>query len=69
MDRDLAFEMGTSNLRFGPGTTREVGMDLKDMGVKRAMVVTDPNLRDLVPVPLETAKPWPASAGGTGRRG
>ena len=50
MDRDTAFEMGTSNLRFGPGTTREVGMDLKDMGVKRAMVVTDPNLRDLTPV-------------------
>lgn len=50
MDRDMAFEMGTSNLRFGPGVTREVGMDLKDLGVQRAMVVTDPNLRDLAPV-------------------
>ncbi len=50
MDRDTAFEMATSNLRIGPGTTREVGMDLKDMGVKRVMVVTDPNLRDLPPV-------------------
>ncbi|OGG54329.1 MAG: alcohol dehydrogenase [Candidatus Handelsmanbacteria bacterium RIFCSPLOWO2_12_FULL_64_10] len=50
MDRDPIFEMGTSNLRFGPGATREVGMDLKDMGVKRAMVVTDPNLRGLPPV-------------------
>ncbi len=55
MDRDLAFEMGTSNLRFGPGVTREVGMDLKDMGVRRAMVVTDPNLRDLPPVQVVVA--------------
>ena len=50
MDKDYAFEMGTSNLRFGPGTTREVGKDLADMGLKRVMVVTDPNLRDLPPV-------------------
>jgi hydroxyacid-oxoacid transhydrogenase len=30
-------------------------MDLKDMGVKRAMVVTDPNLRDLPPVQTAVA--------------
>ncbi len=46
---DTAFEMATSNIRFGPGVTREVGMDLADMGVGaesggRVMVVTDPNL-------------------------
>ncbi|MCH2665683.1 iron-containing alcohol dehydrogenase [bacterium] len=50
MERDTIFEMGTSNLRFGPGSTREVGMDLDDLGIKRAMVLTDPNLRDLDPV-------------------
>ena len=50
MERDTIFEMGSSNLRFGPGSTREVGMDLDDLGIKRAMVLTDPNLRDLDPV-------------------
>ena len=34
----------TASIRFGPGVTREVGMDLAHMGVERAMVVTDPNL-------------------------
>lgn len=50
MQTDFAFEMGTSNLRFGPGATREVGMDLSELGVRRAMLLTDPNLVDLAPV-------------------
>lgn len=50
MERDYAFEMATSNIRFGPGVTREIGMDLADLGVKRAMLVTDPNLAGLSPV-------------------
>ncbi|MDP6778551.1 MAG: iron-containing alcohol dehydrogenase, partial [Candidatus Latescibacteria bacterium] len=50
MERDTAFEMGTSNLRFGPGSTREIGMDIADMGLKRVMVVADPNLHSLPPV-------------------
>ena len=32
------------------GVTREVGMDLVDMGIKRVLVVTDNNLLDLPPV-------------------
>ncbi len=44
MEYDYAFEMAASNIRFGPGTTSEVGMDLADLGVKRAMVLTDPFL-------------------------
>ena len=44
MDYDTAIEMATSNIRYGPGVTREVGMDLSDLGVKRAIVLTDPNL-------------------------
>jgi hydroxyacid-oxoacid transhydrogenase len=52
MDRDTIFEMGTSNLRFGTGSTREVGMDLADLGIKRVMIMTDPNIRDLAPVQI-----------------
>jgi hydroxyacid-oxoacid transhydrogenase len=55
MSKDYAFEMGTSNLRFGPGSTREVGMDLAEMGTKRALLVVDPNLTDLPPVQIAIA--------------
>ncbi len=50
MDKDTAFEMATSSVRFGVGVTREVGMDLADMGAKRIMVLTDSNLAKLQPV-------------------
>ncbi|MGY8825795.1 MAG: hydroxyacid-oxoacid transhydrogenase [Candidatus Latescibacterota bacterium] len=50
MELDTAFEMAASNIRFGRGITREVGMDLKDRGLKRVMVLTDPNLTESVPV-------------------
>src|SRR5262245_26352989 len=46
---DTAFQLSTSNLRFGAGTTREVGMDLEDMGLKRTLLVIDPRLLDLPP--------------------
>src|SRR5437868_14842290 len=36
------FEMAVSSVRVGVGVKREVGMDLKDLGTKLAMVVTDP---------------------------
>lgn len=49
-DRDTAFEMATSSLRFGPHTTLEVGMDLADLGARRVLVLTDPQLLDLPPV-------------------
>lgn len=49
-DTDFAFEMAASNLRYGPGVTREIGMDLKEVGVRRALVVTDPRLAELPPV-------------------
>lgn len=50
MENDVAFEMAASNIRFGFGVTREVGMDMADMGVKNVMVVTDPHMTESVPV-------------------
>jgi hydroxyacid-oxoacid transhydrogenase len=47
MQHDTAFQMAASNIRFGPGITSEVGMDLRDMGAKRSMLVIDPALVDL----------------------
>ena len=52
MTRDTAFEMATSNIRFGPGITREVGMDLADLGVRRTLVLTDPHMATLPPVEI-----------------
>ena len=46
MERDTAFEMAVSNIRFGQGITREVGMDLKDRGLRRVMVLTDAKLKE-----------------------
>ena len=50
MDTDTAFEMATSNIRFGEGITSEIGMDLADAGHRSALVVTDPQLVRLSPV-------------------
>ncbi|MBI2177873.1 MAG: iron-containing alcohol dehydrogenase [Candidatus Tectomicrobia bacterium] len=50
MENDYAFEIAASNIRFGPGTTREIGMDLAEMGIKRVMVLTDAALCRLPPV-------------------
>ncbi len=50
MTKEMAFNMASSNIRFGPGATREIGMELADMGAKHVLVVTDPNLSELEPV-------------------
>jgi hydroxyacid-oxoacid transhydrogenase len=50
MNKDIAFEMAVSSVRFGVGVTREVGMDLAEMGVKLVMLVTDPVVAKLPPV-------------------
>ena len=41
MTKETGFEMVASNLRYGPGITAEIGMDLKDLGAKKVMVLTD----------------------------
>jgi hydroxyacid-oxoacid transhydrogenase len=50
MNKDIAFEMAVSSVRFGVGVTREVGMDLAEMGARHVMVVTDPVVSKLPPV-------------------
>lgn len=50
MNNENAFEMTTSQVRFGPGVTREVGMDLADLGARSALVLTDPRLSRMTPV-------------------
>lgn len=47
MEKDTAFQMAASNIRFGQGITREVGMDLVDLGTKRTLLVIDPALRPM----------------------
>ena len=42
--------MAASSLRFGAGVTAEVGLDLADLGVRRALVVTDPTIAALPPL-------------------
>jgi hydroxyacid-oxoacid transhydrogenase len=45
--KEYAFEMAASSIRFGPGVTKEVGMDMKNLGAKRVCVVTDSTVRNL----------------------
>jgi hydroxyacid-oxoacid transhydrogenase len=49
MSHDTAFEMAVSSIRFGVGVTREVGMDLSDLGVRRVLVLADPVVARLSP--------------------
>lgn len=47
---EYAFEMAASNVRFGAGVTREVGDDVRDLGLRRVLVVTDPVVARLAPM-------------------
>lgn len=50
MSKEYAFELSASNLRFGEGVTREVGMDLKNLGARKVGVYTDPGVSKLLPL-------------------
>ena len=52
---ESAFTMDTSSIKYGPGVTREVGFDLKNLGAKRVMVVTDRRLASSEPVAVALA--------------
>ena len=47
VENEIGFEMAASNIRFGRGVTAEVGMDVKDLGLKKTMLLTDPNIAKL----------------------
>jgi len=47
MENDTAYQISAASVRFGPGVTREVGMDLCDLGARRTLVLIDPALRAL----------------------
>ncbi|XP_054947198.1 hydroxyacid-oxoacid transhydrogenase, mitochondrial isoform X1 [Physeter macrocephalus] len=42
--------MAVSNIRYGAGVTKEVGMDLQNMGAKNVCLMTDKNLSQLPPI-------------------
>ena len=44
MSQETTILMSSSRLKFGSGATREVGYDMRQLGARRVMVVTDPNL-------------------------
>ncbi|KAF8450713.1 alcohol dehydrogenase [Boletus edulis BED1] len=50
VQKEYAFEVAASNLRFGEGVTREVGMDLKNMKARKVGVFTDPIVAKLKPM-------------------
>ncbi|KAH3712661.1 hydroxyacid-oxoacid transhydrogenase, mitochondrial-like [Dreissena polymorpha] len=49
-DKDYALEMACSNIRYGVGVTREVGMDCANLCAKHVLVVTDARLARMKPV-------------------
>jgi hydroxyacid-oxoacid transhydrogenase len=55
MTLETAFTMDTSSIKYGPGVTSEVGYDMQELGARRVMVVTDPNLSDMEPVAVSMA--------------
>ncbi|CAL1278252.1 unnamed protein product [Larinioides sclopetarius] len=48
--KEYAFEMTCSSVRYGPGVTQELGMDLQNMKSKNVLLMTDPNISKLPPV-------------------
>ncbi len=50
MALETVITMGSANIKYGFGATREVGFDMKELGATRVMVVTDRHLADKEPV-------------------
>ncbi|UZJ57391.1 hypothetical protein CBS101457_006711 [Exobasidium rhododendri] len=50
LQKEYAFELAASNIRFGEGVTKEVGMDFANMKARKVGVFTDPTVRNLTPM-------------------
>ncbi|KAK0541626.1 hypothetical protein OC845_006968 [Tilletia horrida] len=50
MEREYAFELAASSIRYGEGVTREVEMDFKNMKATKVSVFTDSSVRKLTPL-------------------
>ncbi|KAM0751574.1 putative alcohol dehydrogenase [Meredithblackwellia eburnea MCA 4105] len=49
---EYAFEVAASNLRFGEGVTREVGLDFKNQNARKVGVFTDKTVGKLLPMKM-----------------
>lgn len=47
---ESVIKLDSVSIKYGCGATREVGSDIRELGVTRVMVVTDPNLAEKEPV-------------------
>ncbi|EPQ28439.1 uncharacterized protein PFL1_04265 [Pseudozyma flocculosa PF-1] len=50
LQKEYAFELAASNVRFGEGVTKEVGMDFANMKAQKVGVFTDSTVRNLTPM-------------------
>ena len=55
---ETAYTIDTSSIKFGPGVTREVGYEMRRLGARRVMVVTDPRMAssEAVAITLESLR-------------
>ncbi len=52
MTLENVFTMDTSSIKYGPGVTCEVGYDMKALGARKVMLVTDSSLSNSKPVSI-----------------
>ena len=52
MASESVISVGSASIKYGFGATREVGYDMKELGARKVMVVTDRNLVQQAPVKL-----------------
>jgi alcohol dehydrogenase class IV len=46
-DHETVFTLEATPIKFGPGAADDAGWELKRLGVKRALLVTDPGVAEL----------------------